>query len=257
MKKAGKKLVNTFLALLFGAFMIMFWQLGGVHKILSLKPYQLPLPDAIVKAMIDGKTAIISNTLCTLKEAVIGILIGSLIGFAISLIAVVIPKYGKGGLSIIGAINAIPMIAMSPIMNNWFGMGINSKIAVVAMFTMAAMSINSYRGLTDLKPFALDLMNSYAASKLQIFFKLRLPNCLPNILTALKISTTTGLMAAVCSEFFSSVKGIGYDLSIKIKLAQMPMAWAYIVVSALLGILMYCIITITEKLTIKWHSSQR
>lgn len=257
MKKEKNSILNIISPILFGVFVIVFWELGGIHTVFSLKPYQLPVPTDIVEALINQRATIISNTLWTLQEAVIGIAIGSTIGFIIAVIATILPNFGKGGLSIVGALNAVPMIAMSPIMNNWFGMGMESKIAVVAMFTMAAMSINTHRGLTNLRPFALNLMHSYAASKFKIFFKLRLPNCIPNVLTALKISTTTGLMAAICSEFFSSIKGIGYDLSVQIKLAQMPMAWAYILVSAILGISMYLIVSAIERIAIKWHSSQR
>ncbi len=253
----NSKVINIVSPLLFGIVVVVFWEFGGVHELLQLKKYQLPIPSEIAQAMIQENQAIISNTLWTLQEAVIGILIGSTIGIVIAIIASCLPKFGKVGLSIIGALNAIPMIAMSPIMNNWYGMGMESKIAVVAMFTMAAMAINAYRGLTNLKPFSLNMMKLYGADVLTIFLKLRLPNSLPYILTALKISTTTGLMAAICSEFFTSIKGIGYDLSVQIKLSQMPMAWAYIVVSAGLGILMYMIISVVEKTALKWHTSQR
>jgi NitT/TauT family transport system permease protein len=157
----------------------------------------------------------------------------------------------------ISAFNAIPIIALAPVANNWFGMGMGSKIAVVAVFTMATMAINVYRGLNVLKPFSQDLMLSYAADKKTIFVKLRLPNSLPNILTALKICSTSSIMAAIISEFFSSFQGIGFEMSTALKLADMSNAWAYILIAAVFGIVMYSIILLVERYAMSWHTSQR
>ena len=240
-----------------GCLIIVFWQLGGLHLLLHLKEYQMPYPTEILAAFRDNLPEIIANTRWTLTEAIVGILIGSLIGFCIALFATMAPGVGIGGLTVVTAFNAVPMIAMATIMNNWFGMGMMSKISVVAVFSMAAMALNAYRGMTELPPFAEDLMVSYAASPMRIFLDLRLPHSTPYLLTALKVSTTTGLMAAICSEFFTSYAGIGYRMTTVIKLSQMDLAWAYIMVATVCGVVMYCILSLIERVACKWHASQR
>ena len=132
-----------------------------------------------------------------------------------------------------------------------------SKIAVVAMFSMAAMGINAYQGMKFIKPFTLDLMYTYAATSKDVFLKLRLPNSLPNIFTALKINTTTGLMAAICSEFFTSYAGIGYQISTQLKLSENTLAWSYITAAAIIGIAMYCMVVIAANIKLGWHPSAR
>lgn len=256
-KRLWKKTQDTILSLVLGVIIIFAWQQGGLHYILGLKPYQLSYPSDIIRTLNDDFSVIMSNTVWTLKEAVVGILVGSLIGFVIAVFAAAFPKLGVGGISIVTAVNAIPMIAMASIMNNWFGMEMASKVAVVAVFSMASMTLNAYRGMTELPPFSKDLMQICAARKIETFFKLQLPNCLPYMLTALKVSTTTGLMSAICSEFFTSYKGIGYQLTASIKLSQMSVAWAYILVATLCGVLMYAIVSIIERVALKWHASQR
>lgn len=256
MKKSAN-LANVLIAVMFGLLFILCWQMGGFHVILQIKLYQLPLPTDIALALYENFDVIIEHTKFTMYEALAGIFLGSFLGFWFAVLTTVFPKWGSGGLTLVTALNAVPMVAMAPIMNNWFGMGMGSKIAVVTIFSMAPMAINTYRGLTVLKPFTFDLMSSYAADKKTIFLKLRLPNSIPNMLTALKINTTVGLMAAICSEFFTSYRGIGFELSTVLKLSQMSLGWAYIVVAALCGILMYCFVSMIEHYTIKWHASQR
>jgi len=251
------KLLNILLPILFGILFLYVWEKNGLHYLMGLKKYQLPVPSQIAKALADNKTQLLSNARYTTAEALIGLIIGSLIGFFTAVMATVFPKWGYGGLTVLSAFNAVPIVALSPVMNNWFGMGMGSKIAVVVVTAMAAMAFNAYRGLNDLKPFSLDLMASYAATRREVFFLLRLPNSIPNILTALKISTTSSMIAAIVSEFFASYAGIGFELSNALKTAKMPLAWAYITVAAIIGIALHFIVSLVETYALKWHVSQK
>lgn len=240
-----------------GILFLVLWELKFFHFIFRLEIYQLPVPSKIIETLLDNIDVLSVYSLYTLTEAVIGILLGSFIGFVIAVVATIFPKWGYGGLIVITALNAIPIIALSPIMNIWFGDGIGARAAVVTITTMAAMAVNAYKGLNDLPPFSKDLMRSFAARQITIFKTLRLPNSLPYVFTALKINATVGMIGAIVSEFFYSSKGLGYMLSNSIKIAKMPMGWACILLSAFLGILLYFAIVLLEKSLIKWHASQR
>ena len=256
-RASAAKVLNILLPVLFGVVFIVIWETGGLHSLMNLKKYQLPVPSQIVKTFGDNLPKLLKNGRFTVTEALWGLVIGSAIGFITAVLATLFPKWGYGGLTALSAFNAVPIVALSPVMNNWFGMGMGSKIAVVVVTTMAAMAFNAYRGLNDLKPFSLDLMKSYASDKKTIFLKLRLPNCLPNVLTALKISTTSSMIAAIVSEFFASYAGIGFELSNALKTAKMPLAWAYITLAAIIGIAMYLLVTLVERFAIQWHASQK
>ncbi|WP_199615914.1 ABC transporter permease [Paenibacillus alkalitolerans] len=248
---------RIWLPLLGGVLFFAVWELQAFHRMFGLKTYQLPLPSTIAAALSDNFDILISYTWYTLAEAVLGMLLGSAIGYSAALIAAAWPKRGAGGLMIVASMNAVPIVALAPIMNLWFGDGIGSRIAIVAVTTMAAMAINAHKGMTMIDPLALDLLHSYAAGKREVFRYLRITNSLPYVFTALKINTTAGMIGAIVGEFFVSSRGLGYLLSNSIKVAKMPLGWSCIVMAALAGVLFYLIVERLEKAFITWHPSQR
>lgn len=254
----GAQLTIILWPLLFGAAFLAVWQAGIFHQLLDLKPFQLPVPLQILQTLQENLTKTLMDAKVTLSGAFIGMLLGSLLGFGIAALATCLPKWGYGGMMIVSAFNAVPIVALSAIMNCWFTTGMYQKIGVVTVVCMAAMAINSYSGLNNLKPYSLDLMHTVAASQWTIFRKLRLPNCLPYIFTASKINIAAAIIAAIISEYFAtSTAGLGFGIKDHLRKAEMAMGWSYIVVASLAGVLCYCIIILVERKTIKWHASQR
>lgn len=260
MKNRRKKRLNlrqVLLPLIAGILFTLLWQWQVFHGIFHLQTYQLPVPSAILAAMVENMDTLLAYTRYTLTEAVLGMLLGSFIGFVFALIASAWPKWGKGGLMVVIALNAVPIVALAPIMNLWFGDGIGSRIAIVTITTMAAMAINAYKGMTMVDPLALDLMHSYAAKKYEVFRYLRVANSLPYVFTALKINTTASMIGAIVGEFFFSSQGLGYLLSNSIKVAKMPLGWSCIVMAAVVGVIFYLVVEGLEKKCMKWHASER
>jgi NitT/TauT family transport system permease protein len=257
-KYMNEKIKNVLWPLGFGILVIVIWQAGILHSLLGFKPFQLPVPEQIVKTLSTNFSKALTDTMITVSGALAGLVLGCGIGFIVAVIATIFPKWGYTGLAVISAFNAIPIVALSPIMNRWFTSGFAQKVGVVSVVCMAAMAINAYRGLNDLKPFAKDLLESYAAPKKVIFFKLRMPNCLPSVLTALKINVAAAIMAAMISEYFAaSTSGIGFGIKDNLRKGMMAMGWSYIVMAALVGIILYLGILLIERRAIKWHASQR
>lgn len=255
--KKNEKAINIILPVVFGILFFIFWQFGGLHALLRLRKFQLPYPSDVIEVFATQMNILLMNGKTTVIEAIVGLCIGSCSGFLIAVIATVFSKWGYGGLTLISAFNSIPNMALAPIMNNWFGRGMGSKIAVVIFFTMAPMALNAYRGLNVLPPFSLDLMKSFNATKTDIFFKLRLQNCIPSIFTALKVGIPASLISAICAEFFTSNSGLGYKISAVLAMGKNAEGWAYITVAAVAGIIMYGIISLVERYAIRWHASQR
>lgn len=254
----SEKIKNVLLPLGFGIVMISIWQLGVIHAALGFKSFQLPIPSQIITTLKDNFSKIMLDTGITVSAALTGLLLGCLLGFVVAVIATIFPKWGYTGLSVIAAINAIPIVALSPIMNRWFTNGFSQKVGVVTVVCLSAMAVNSYRGLNDLKPFAKDLLESYAASEKVVFLKLRLPNCLPSVFTALKINVAAAIIAAMISEYFSaSTSGIGFGVKDNLRKGIMAKGWSYIVMASLVGIIIYLVVSLIERRAIRWHASQR
>lgn len=253
---------TVILPLLFGILVLILWQTEGLHAILNTDTFTLPLPSRILTIIVENIDKIMVNVGATLIVTIAGLIAGSLIGYGIAVIAALFPKWGICGLSIIAAFNAIPIVALAPVMTNWTKdfskvasiRSMAAKIIVVMIVCIANMSINAYRGLTDLKPYAEDLMCSYAATKRVTLVKLRLPNSVPYIFTALKVAVPSSVISALVSEYFAEyIIGVGRQIRENIVLSQYSSAWAYIVVACLIGIIMYAILMMAQSILLKKH----
>lgn len=246
--------------IVFGALALTLWQTGVLHKLLHTTTTILPLPTKIIEIIGDNAAVIWQNTSVTLSVIIPGLVIGSVIGYLLAVLASNSPRFGATGLTIIAAISAIPIVALSAVMLQWTrrvstDVTVRSyvmKLLIVIIVSIASMTLNAYRGLTELQPFSLDLMKSYAAGRLTVLTKLRAPNSIPYIFTSLKVSVPASVMAALVSEYFAEkVTGVGRMIRENILKAQYSTAWGYIAVACLIGIIMFAILLATEALVMK------
>ena len=241
----------------------VMWQTQLLHKILGTDTFTLPLPARIFAILFDNWETILKNVQATMTVAIIGLLLGSVIGYLLAVLATALPKWGMGGLNMASAFSAVPIIAIAPIMNNLTKdvsddpnlRSMVAKILVVMLTCTVSMSTNAYRGFTELRPFSRDLMKSFAASPKTIFMKLRIPNCMPYLFTALRVSVPASIISALVSEYFAEyIIGVGRQIRENIVLAQYATAWAYIITACILGIFMYAILLIAETILLKGRS---
>ncbi len=259
-KKRLDSVTSILYPLIFGILIIGMWQTGVLHSLLKTDEYILPYPTRILSIVADNTDKIMPNVRASMLVIIIGLLLGSVLGYAAAIGATISPRFGKGGLTVISAFNAIPIVAMAPVIMNWTkdvssDASVRStvaKIIVVTLMCMASMSINAYRGLTELKPFSLDLMKSYAADKRTVFLKLRLPNSIPYIFTALKVSVPSSVITALVSEYFAEYRaGVGRQIRENILIAQYSTAWAYIAVACIIGIALFVLLLAIEGIYLK------
>ncbi len=244
----------------FGVLIFILWQTQVIHMITGADTFTLPLPSRIGKIIFENISTIMSNVNATLIVAIGGLLAGSILGYILAIIATVFPKWGIGGLSISSALSAVPIIAIAPILNNLtkgFSDDPNirsmfAKMLVVMITCTVSMSVNAFRGFRELKPYSEDLMSSYAANKLTVFLKLRIPNSIPYIFTALRVSVPASVISALVSEYFAEyIIGVGRQIRENIVLAQYSTAWAYIAAACIIGIAMYGVLMIFENILLK------
>ena len=256
-----KDKIKSFLyPILFGIVVLILWQTEILHKIIGADTFTLPLPGRIINIIGDNVSVISDNVLSTVIVAIGGLFLGSIFGYFLAIIATAFPKWGTGGISIASAFSAIPIIAVAPILTNLTKdfsdepeiRSMLAKMIVVMITCTVPMAINSYRGFTEVKAFSEDLMASYAANKFTVFYKLRIPNSVSYIFTALRVSVPASVISALVSEYFAEyIIGVGRQIRESIVLAQYATAWAYITVACVIGILMYGILLIAETILLK------
>jgi NitT/TauT family transport system permease protein len=243
---------------------VLVWE--GSKAIFALPDYKLPhlsqIAEAFVRPTPQGPTwwVLLYNAAYTLLEAVTGFVIGGLVGFFFAVLFVHLPLARKGLLPFVIASQTIPIIAIAPMIVVGLGqLGAPPwvpKSAIAAYLTFFPVTINVLRGLESVDRDALALMRSYAASHLQIFTKLRLPNSTPYLFTALKIAATASVIGAIIGELpVGSKNGIGVQIVIgsQYNTFNPGFLWATIVTAALLGILFYGAVALAEKLIVKWR----
>ena len=254
------KITTVVYPLLFGLLIIVLWQTQVLHKIVGADTFTLPLPGRIMGIISDNFPAILNNVKSTVVAALGGLAMGSILGYFLAIIAAAFPNWGIGGLSLVSAFNAIPIIAIAPIMTNLtkdFSRDPNirsmlAKMLVVMITCTVSMSINAYRGFTELKPNSEDLMRSFAANKKTVFLKLRIPNSVPYIFIALRVSVPASVISAMVSEYFAEyIIGVGRQIRENIVLAQYATAWAYIAAAFAIGVTMYVVLLIVEGILLK------
>jgi NitT/TauT family transport system permease protein len=248
------------LPLAFGLVFLILWETQILHALVGADTFILPLPSRMFTILIENIGDVLNNVQATLIVAVVGLLLGSLVGYSLAAFADAFPKLGIGSLSVVAAFNAIPIIAIAPIMNNLtrdlsrvpYDRSMIAKTLVVVVISMVVMSVNAYRGFRELKPHSLDLMKSIAAPKSTIFWKLKVPNSLPYVFTALRVSVPGSIITAMVSEYFAEyIIGVGRQIRENIVLAQYATAWAYIIAAFFIGIGMYAVLLIVEAILLK------
>lgn len=236
---------------------VAIWEKGLLHTWFDLKEYTVPYPSTILEVIREDWDSLWEALEITLKEASLGFVIGNAAGFAIAM-AVVATGWGTRVLpGLAGALNSVPVVAVAPVSVMYFGFGLASKVAVVVLMTTAVMLLNSYKGLTAVANDPLDLMHSYAASGTRTMLKLRVPQSLPYVFTALKYNVTLALVGAIIAEFFGGYGGVGLQMVQALAAFAMPRAWALMILVGLLGVIWFQVIVIIERLATRWHESMR
>ncbi len=131
-------------------------------------------------------------------------------------------------------------------------------MAIVILLVFFPMLINVARGLTQVDPSAVELMQASAASEGQVLRKVRIPNALPYFFTALKVCTTLSLIGAVVAEYFGGSSDVlGRVIVQSSSRLRFDITWAAITSRPSAGILMYLAALSVERIVIPWHASQR
>ena len=204
-------------------------------------------------------TPILAASWFTLKEALGGLALGAATGIAVALATTRWTAAREALLPFAIAANSMPIIAFAPIMNNWFGIDNPfSKMAIVTIMIFFPVMINTVRGLISVDSRSLELMRSYAASESEILLKLRIPNALPSLFSGLKVAGALAMIGAIVGEYFGGPRiALGVFITQEAALFRFASAWAAILVACLLGIALYLVILLAERLAMPWHPTFR
>jgi len=236
-------------ALVFGFLFLALWE--SAVRGFDLKPYFLAAPSKIFEQFVKNASRIWEASAVSGGNALIGLLVGTVLGVAMSFVLSRYKFLGELITPLAIALNAIPIFVLVAVLNNMYS--ITSEIPRRVMVTLVVyfiVLVNVAKGLTQVRSTHVELMKSYAASDFQILRKVRVPNAVPFLFTALKIAAPASVITAFVSEYFGGLQnGLGSRITSNIANAKNAAAWAYVLGACLLGLAFYIVSIILESVT--------
>ena len=153
----------------------------------------------------------------------------------------------------IAGLYATPIIALAPLFILWFGIGIWSKVAVVASLVLFPVIINTDAGVRNADRQLIEAVRSFGATKLQLFTKVSLPAALPFILAGLRLGVGRGLIGVVVGELFGARAGLGFMITQAAEVFNMPQLFAGVVVLAAAGMVLTAAFQALERRLVPWN----
>ena len=241
----------------FVMFVAIFFVWEFAVKLLGIKEYLLPPPSKIWSEFFKRQSAVMSGAWITAVEIVGGYLLAVAVSIPLAM-AIAYSRFVENTIyPAIVFLQIIPKIAIAPLFIIWLGFGLLPKLLIVFLLCFFPIVVSSVAGFKSVDPDVMDFARSTGASPTRMFFKIRLPQALPEIFTGLKIGAALSATAAVVAEFVASDRGLGYLLQQYNGQLETPMVFAIIVLLSLIGLAIYYFVELIERLVIPWHVAQR
>jgi NitT/TauT family transport system permease protein len=217
-----------------GVIFLTFWELAAGPLI---DPFFISEPSAVFAKLVDWirRGELFPHLGITLYATVIGFALGSVSGFSVGFIFGRYERVGAVFDPYITAIYCLPKIALAPLFIMWFGIGIESKIAMSAVIVFFLVFLNTYSGVRDVNPIHIHGTRIMGAGEWQLLVNVIAPSAAAWVLTGLKVSVPYALIGAVVGEFMSSNRGMGFVIAQSSALFDTAGVFAGLVVLALVG----------------------
>ena len=236
------------------ALLVGWW---AVTEAELVAPYILPSPADTWRTAQENAAYLAQNTWVTTWETIIGFAIAAAVGILVAVVMVYSSTVEKTVYPLILFAQVIPKIAIAPLFIVWLGFGPSPKILVAVLMAFFPIVISCLAGLRTVDPEILELTSTMGASRVKTFVKIRFPASLPQLMSGLKVAATLAVTGAVVGEFVGSNEGLGYVILQANGNVDTAMLFAALIIMSFLGIVLFAIIEIAEKLLIPWHSSRR
>ena len=234
----------------------LVWELAV--RIFDIRRFVLLAPSAILSELADAPDYYWSNAVVTGWHMVVGLSISLVLAVGVGSLMASSRFIEEATQPVLVLVLVTPWVAYITSVVLWLGGGEQTVLFMEAFTTIPVFTICVVGGMRSADPAARELHASVDARPWEVFWRLRLPSALPSIFTTARFAMGLGLAAAYFSEGSAFVtEGLGYIGQRAAAFNNAEALWATIVSSALLGIAGLVVITVLERLLLRWHSSQR
>ncbi len=247
---AGRGLSRLLPSLIVFAAVLVAWQAAGT--LFGVREYLLPGPLAVAGALANFSVPWHRHLWVTTLEILGGFALAGAAGVALGIAVAWSPLAARALLPFLVFVNTLPKVAVAPLFLLWLGYGILPNVLIAALIGFFPVVINTAVGLTQVDEELLDLGRAFGAPTWKVFLTIRLPNALPYVLSALKVTATAAVVGAIVGEFVASQAGLGMVIVNAQTNLNTPVAFAALVWISVVGLLLYGAVGLAARRWAPW-----
>lgn len=235
--------------------MVVGWEL--YVRLSGISPFVLPAPTRVLTALVEHRDDALRHTSVTLGETLVGfsLSVAAAIGAAVAMDW--LPVVRRAVYPLLVGSQTIPIVAIAPLLVIWFGFGLLPKVIVIVLVTFFPVAVALLDGFARTPPEATELLETFGASKRQVFAKLRWPSALPYLFTGLRIAAVYAVVGAIFGEYVGAFAGLGIWMAVSQNAFRTDLVFGAILIAALLSVGIFLLIGLLERLVVPWSVALR
>ena len=216
--------------------------------------YLLPQPEDLLVYFVNLLTngGMMKHIIITLKEVFVGVFIGIVLGLVMGYIVSKSKIVEKLVMPFILIIQIAPKISLAPLFILWFGLGLESKIALIILVVFFPIMVNQVTAIRSIDKNVINLMKVLNVSKFKRFIYIELPYSLEAIISGVKVAMTHAIVGAVIGEMIGAKAGLGYLLTLGNEVYDISLVLSSVFVLSLIGLILYLVAEVIEKKVLYW-----
>lgn len=227
---------------------IALWEIAV--RVFAIQSFILPAPSKVLATLTNPNYSWLKNTGVTAAEVFGGYALGLVLGILCALLFITSRRLMLLVFPLLVTLNMIPKVAMGPLVIVWFSYGIGPNILITFSLCFFPILLTTIRGLNETEPELLDLVRALKGSRWQLFRYIQLPGSLPYVFSGMKVATILAVAGAVVGEFIASERGLGY-LMIQVQASlDTPAVFMAVLLITGLGVLLYLLVLLLERIFI-------
>lgn len=231
--------------------LVLLWELLARLEVVA--SYLVPAPTAVLERMISDWDVVWDHTLTTLIEIGAGFSLGAVTGIVLALPIAYSSVFRNTIYPLIVASQAVPKIAIAPLLVLWLGFGLWPKIVITALMVFFPVVVTAAEGFGSVDRSLLELLRSVSAPRRQVFTRVTLPHALPRIMAGLKIGITLAVVGAIVGEWVGADSGLGYLLVYANTFLDSTLLFAALVLLVVIGVVLFTLVGGIERLLMPWQ----
>jgi ABC-type nitrate/sulfonate/bicarbonate transport system permease component len=252
---ARGRILTVVLPIVTAVVVIGGWEL--YVRISGISALSLPSPFVVGDRLVANAPLLAANTWTTLQSVLLGFLVAVALGVAVAAAVHASKNLERAITPWLIVSQMIPLPAIAPLFVLWTGFDIRPRLMLIALVCFFPIAVSMIDGLRAADPALLDVLRTMRASRRQRFFMAQLPAALPAAFSGLRIAAAFAVLGAVFGEWVGSNSGLGYLIiafNSQLRTADML---GVVAVLSLLGISLYGLVTLIERLVLPWYHDER